>query len=52
MKESIDDKLATIGADGIAQTLGDNLHRHARLDTDAVHTLAILGGCLKNEHRL
>ena len=50
--EGIDDGLTAIGADGIAQTLGDDLNRHARFDADAVHALAILGGYLIDGHRL
>ena len=50
--EGIDDHLAAIGDDGIAQTLGDDLNRHAGLDADAVHALAILGGYLIEGHKV
>ncbi len=50
--EGIDDSLAAIGTDGIAQTLGDDLNRHTRLDADAVHALTILGGYLINGHKV
>jgi len=50
--EGINDGLTAIGADGIAQTLGDDLNRHARLDANTIHALAILGGYLIDGHRL
>ena len=50
--EGIDDHLTAIGAYGIAQTIGDDLNRHAGFDADAVHALAILGGYLIEGHRV
>ena len=43
--------MAAIGADGIAQARGDDLHRHARLNANTIHALAILGGYLINGHK-
>ena len=50
--EGIDDSLTAIGDDGIAQTSGDDLNRHTRLDANTIHALAILGGYLIDGHRL
>lgn len=42
--ECIDDLLATVGVDGIAETVSYDLNGHAGFDADAVACVALLGG--------
>ena len=42
--EGIDDGLTAIGNYGVAETVADDLDRHARLDADAIARRPLLGG--------